>query len=199
MTQMMTGHLERSLALQKQTPHLAGVQTAGPVSHRQTDQREAEALETATLKETESKVVDLLTDMARTEVALLTEAHPKQMKRTGGAESQSSPHQTGHHVVMTVTAHLALPEVTVLNRGEQGGQHYQQRLHQQLHQQSAAASICLLAQPLPRNYLPLSHLHQSQQLMSHRQQCLGSSLMPQLCPPSPKATPLGLLGPVKRC
>jgi len=136
---MVTGHPGRSLALQKQTPPPAGAQTAGHVSHHQTDQPGAEALETATLRETGSRLVALLTDMARTEPALLTEGHQKQMKKTGGAESLLSPLQTGRHVVWTVTAHLALPEVTAVTDGEQGGQHHQQMLHQQQVHQSAAA------------------------------------------------------------
>ena len=96
---MVTGHPGRSLALQKQTPPPAGAQTAGHVSHHPTDQPAAEALETATLRGTGSRLVALLTGMARTEPALLTEARLKQMKKTGGAESLLSPLQTDHHVV----------------------------------------------------------------------------------------------------
>ena len=96
---MVTGHPGRSLALQKQTPPPAGAQIAGHVSHHQTDQLGAEALETATLRETGNRLVVLLTDMVRTEPALLTEVRLKQMKKTGGAESLSSPLQTGRHVV----------------------------------------------------------------------------------------------------
>jgi len=99
MMPMVTGHPGRSLALQKQTPPPAGAQTAGHVSHHQTDQPGAEALETATPRETRSRLVALLTDMARTGPALLTEARLKQMKKTGGAESLLSPLQTGRHVV----------------------------------------------------------------------------------------------------
>ena len=95
----VTGHPGRSLALQKQTPPPAGAQTAGHVSHHLTDQPGAEALETATLRETGSRLVALLTDMVRTGPVFLTEVRLKQMKKTGGAESLLSPLQTGRHVV----------------------------------------------------------------------------------------------------
>ena len=87
MMKMQTGHQERSLALQKQIHHPAGEPIANHVSHHLKDLPEA-ASETAILKETGSRQADLLTDMVKTEPALLTGVHPKQMRKIDGAGRQ---------------------------------------------------------------------------------------------------------------
>ena len=192
----MTGPPGRNLDLQKQTLHPAGVQTAGLVSHHLTDLPGEAALGTATQKETGNRLVDLLTGMVRTELALVTEAHPKRMRRTDGAGNQLS-HQRGHHAVLTATAPLARQEVTVVKDGEQDVHPHQQTL-QRFQQQSDGVLIFLLAQRHPKSCLLLWRLHLSLPPMNLRQQYLRNSPSYQPYLPSQRATLLARLGHVRR-
>lgn len=123
---MGTGLLGKSLVHQKQTLHPAGVQTAGPESPHRTALPE-EVLGTAIPTGTGSSQAVLLTDMAKTEPALLTEVHPRQMRRIDGAESPLSPHLTANLGALTVAAPLELLTATLATDGTDDLAHLQQQ------------------------------------------------------------------------
>lgn len=124
-----TGLPGKSLVHQRQTLHPAGVQTAGPGSPRPTALPE-EALETAIPTGTGSSQAALLTDMAKTEPALLTEVHPRQMRRIDGAERPLSPPLIASLVALTVAALLELPTATPVTDGAGDQAHLQQQTAQ---------------------------------------------------------------------
>lgn len=134
---MVTGLPGKSLVHPRLTRPPAGVQTAGQESLRLTAPPE-EVLETATLTGTGSSQEALLTDTVKTEpTVLLTEAHPRQTRRTDGAESPLSPHQSASLVVLTVAALLELLVVTAAIAGP-GSHHLQQLTEVQQLLQSGA-------------------------------------------------------------
>ena len=138
---MMVNELPgRSLVHPKQTLHPAGEQTAGQESRHLTALPEGEVLATATLIGTGSSQEVLLTDMVKTEPALLTEVHPRQMRRTDGAESPLSPRLSVSLVVLTVAALLEPRAATVVTDGPGALCHLQQQTAQpqQLLQSGAA-------------------------------------------------------------
>ena len=115
---MATGLLEKNLVPPRLTPHPAGVQTAGHASLPLTAPPEV-ALETATL--TGSSQAALLTDMVKIELAaLLTEAPPKLMRRTVGAERPLNLLLSVSLVVLTATALSEHPAVKAAGTGGQG-------------------------------------------------------------------------------
>ena len=127
---MVTGLPGRSLVHLKQILHPAGEQTAGQESRRLTALPEGEVLATATLIGTGSSQEVLLTDMVKTEPALLTEVHPRQMRRTDGAESPLSPRLSVSLVVLTVAALLELRAATAATDGPGDLCHLQQQTAQ---------------------------------------------------------------------
>ena len=127
---MATGLPGRSLVHPRQTLHPAGEQTAGQESPHLTVLPEEEGLATATLTGTGSSQEVLLTDMVKIEPALLTEAHPRQMRRTDGAESPLSPCLSANLVVLTVAALLELRAATAATDGPGDLCHLQQQTAQ---------------------------------------------------------------------
>ena len=136
---MATGLPGRNSAHPKQTLHPAGEQTVGQESPRLTALQEEEASATATLIGTESNQEVLLTNMVKTGPVLLTEVHPRQMRRTAGAESPLSLRLSVSLVVLTVAALLELHTATVATDGPGDLCHLQQLTAQpQQRLQSAA-------------------------------------------------------------
>lgn len=115
---MVIGLPGKSLVHPRLTLPPVGVQTAGQGSPRPTAPP-AEVLETTTLIGTGSSLEALLIDMGKTgPAALLTEVHPRQTRRTDGAGSPLSRHQSASPGVLTVAARLEVPVVTAASDGQ---------------------------------------------------------------------------------